>query len=79
MADLAIAKTVPEFLDDLKLGFTQHATKTKGSQRHEIYFTIMLAIHTNVLYQVHFLLSSKSHGWNFSELAPNVAQIWAFN
>jgi cellulose synthase/poly-beta-1,6-N-acetylglucosamine synthase-like glycosyltransferase len=58
MAESVISKTVPEFLNDPRLGFTQHATKTMDSQRNETYYTKMLAIYTDALYQGHFLLSS---------------------
>ena len=49
---------MPEFLNDKSLGFTQHATKTMSEQRDESYFTRMLAVYTDALYQGHFLLSS---------------------
>ncbi|GKZ00916.1 hypothetical protein MPSEU_001043100 [Mayamaea pseudoterrestris] len=58
MAETIILKTVPEFLNDKNLGFTQHATKTMSDQRNEQYFTKMLAVYTDALYQGHFLLSS---------------------
>lgn len=58
MAETVIAKTVPEFLNDKSLGFTQHATKTIDEQRGESYFTNLLAVYTDSLYQGHFLLSS---------------------
>jgi len=58
MAETVILKTVPEFLNDKSLGFTQHATKTMSEQRNESYFTKMLAVYTDALYQGHFLLSS---------------------
>jgi cellulose synthase/poly-beta-1,6-N-acetylglucosamine synthase-like glycosyltransferase len=58
MAESVILKTVPEFLDDKSLGFTQHATKTMNEQRGESYFTNLLAVYTDALYQGHFLLSS---------------------
>lgn len=58
MAATVIAKTVPEFLNDKSLGFTQHATKTMTEQRGESYYTNMLAVYTDALYQGHFLLSS---------------------
>jgi cellulose synthase/poly-beta-1,6-N-acetylglucosamine synthase-like glycosyltransferase len=58
MAPSVIAKTVPEFLNDKSLGFTQHATKTLEEQRGESYFTNLLAVYTDTLYQGHFLLSS---------------------
>jgi cellulose synthase/poly-beta-1,6-N-acetylglucosamine synthase-like glycosyltransferase len=58
MAKTVIAKTVPEFLNDKSLGFTQHATKTLIEQRGESYFTNMLGVYTDTLYQGHFLLSS---------------------
>jgi len=58
MAETVILKTVPEFLNDRTLGFTQHATKTMNEQRGESYFTNMLTVYTDALYQGHFLLSS---------------------
>ena len=58
MAESVILKTVPEFLNDKHLGFTQHATKTMNEQRGETYFTNMLTVYTDALYQGHFLLSS---------------------
>jgi cellulose synthase/poly-beta-1,6-N-acetylglucosamine synthase-like glycosyltransferase len=58
MAESVIGKTVPEFLNDPTLGFTQHTTKTMNEQRSESYFTNMLAVYTDALYQGHFLLSS---------------------
>jgi cellulose synthase/poly-beta-1,6-N-acetylglucosamine synthase-like glycosyltransferase len=58
MAETVIHKTVPEFLNDKSLGFTQHATKTMTEQRGESYFTNMLAVFTDGLYHGHFLLSS---------------------
>jgi cellulose synthase/poly-beta-1,6-N-acetylglucosamine synthase-like glycosyltransferase len=42
MAESVILKTVPEFLNDQTLGFTQHATKTMNEQRGETYFTNMV-------------------------------------
>lgn len=53
-----ILKTVPEFLNDTTLGFTQHATKTMDDQRGESYFLDLIAGYTDALYQGHFLLSS---------------------
>ena len=53
-----IYKTVPEFLNDKSLGFTQHATKTLDDQRGESYYLKMIEIYTDALYQGHFLLSS---------------------
>jgi Glycosyl transferase family group 2 len=58
MANSVIAKTVPEFLNDKTLGFTQHATKTLSEQRTESYFTKMLSYYNDTLYQGHHLLSS---------------------
>lgn len=58
MAETVIAKTVPEFLNDATLGFTQHATKTMNDQRGESFYTNMLTVYTDALYQGHFLLSS---------------------
>lgn len=58
MSETVIVKTVPEFLNDKTLGFTQHATKTMCEQRGESYFTNMLTVYTDALYQGHFLLSS---------------------
>lgn len=58
MAESVIYKTVPEFLNDPTLGFTQHTTKTMNEQRGESYYTNMLAVYTDALYQGHFLLSS---------------------
>lgn len=42
MAESVMFKTVPEFLNDPSLGFTQHATKTMNDQRGETYFTNMV-------------------------------------
>eukprot|EP00542_Grammatophora_oceanica_P022123 CAMPEP_0194033988 /NCGR_PEP_ID=MMETSP0009_2-20130614/6432_1 /TAXON_ID=210454 /ORGANISM="Grammatophora oceanica, Strain CCMP 410" /LENGTH=901 /DNA_ID=CAMNT_0038674723 /DNA_START=64 /DNA_END=2769 /DNA_ORIENTATION=+ len=53
-----IYKTVPEFLNNKQLGFTQHATKTMDDQRGESYFLRMLETYTDALYHGHFLLSS---------------------
>jgi Glycosyl transferase family group 2 len=53
-----IFKTVPEFLNDQRLGFTQHATKTLDDQRGESFYLRMIAAYTDALYQGHFLLSS---------------------
>jgi len=53
-----IYKTVPEFTNDKKLGFTQHATKTMDEQRGESYYLRLLETYTDALYQGHFLLSS---------------------
>jgi cellulose synthase/poly-beta-1,6-N-acetylglucosamine synthase-like glycosyltransferase len=58
MAESVILKTVPEFLNDNTLGFTQHATKTMNDQRGESYFINLLTVYTDALYQGHFLLSS---------------------
>lgn len=58
MAESVIIKTVPEFLNDKHLGFTQHATKTLDDQRRESYYINMLSAYTDALYQGHFLLSS---------------------
>ena len=58
MAESVISKTVPEFLNDPTLGFTQHTTKTMNEQRGESYFTNMLTVYTDALYQGYFLLSS---------------------
>ena len=58
MAETVICKTVPEFLNDPTLGFTQHTTKTMNEQRGESYFTNMLTVYTDALYQGYFLLSS---------------------
>lgn len=58
MAETVIGKTVPEFLNDPSLGFTQHTTKTMTEQRGENYFTNLLAVYTDALYMGHFLLSS---------------------
>lgn len=58
MAESVIFKTVPEFLNDPTLGFTQHATKTMNEQRSESYYTKLLTVYTDALYQGHFLLSS---------------------
>jgi len=58
MAESVILKTVPEFLNDKSLGFTQHATKTMNEQRKESYYTRLLTVYTDALYQGHFLLSS---------------------
>lgn len=58
MAESVILKTVPEFLSDPTLGFTQHATKTMNEQRGESYYTNLLTVYTDALYQGHFLLSS---------------------
>mmetsp|Transcript_26872 Transcript_26872/g.62842 ORF Transcript_26872/g.62842 Transcript_26872/m.62842 type:complete len:849 (+) Transcript_26872:104-2650(+) len=58
MAESVIIKTVPEFLNDKHLGFTQHATKTLDDQRRESYYINMLSSYTDALYMGHFLLSS---------------------
>ena len=58
MAETVIFKTVPEFLNDPSLGFTQHATKTMDDQRGESFYINMLQVYTDALYQGHFLLSS---------------------
>lgn len=58
MAESVITKTVPEFINDPFLGFTQHATKTLNDQRGESYYINMLTAYTDALYQGHFLLSS---------------------
>eukprot|EP00977_Amphora_coffeiformis_P015377 scaffold4510_cov183-Amphora_coffeaeformis.AAC.62 len=58
MAESVILKTVPEFLNDPSLGFTQHTTKTMTEQRGETYYTNLLSVYTDALYQGHFLLSS---------------------
>jgi cellulose synthase/poly-beta-1,6-N-acetylglucosamine synthase-like glycosyltransferase len=58
MSKEVITKTVPEFLNDKSLGFTQHATKTMDDQRGESYYVNMLSAYTDALYQGHFLLSS---------------------
>ena len=58
MSEPVIIKTVPEFLNDKSLGFTQHSTKTLDDQRGESYFINMLSAYTDALYQGHFLLSS---------------------
>jgi cellulose synthase/poly-beta-1,6-N-acetylglucosamine synthase-like glycosyltransferase len=58
MAESVILLTVPEFLNDNTLGFTQHATKTMCDQRGESYFINLLTVYTDALYQGHFLLSS---------------------
>mmetsp|Transcript_26273 Transcript_26273/g.37335 ORF Transcript_26273/g.37335 Transcript_26273/m.37335 type:complete len:926 (-) Transcript_26273:55-2832(-) len=58
MQSPVIMKTVPEFLNDKSLGFTQHATKTMDDQRGGTYFLNMLSTYTDALYQGHFLLSS---------------------
>lgn len=58
MSESVIFKTVPEFLNDKFLGFTQHATKTLNEQRGESYYCNMLSAYTDALYQGHFLLSS---------------------
>ena len=58
MQPQVIFKTVPEFLNDQSLGFTQHATKTLDDQRGESYYLKMIEVYTDALYQGHFLLSS---------------------
>lgn len=58
MSTSVIIKTVPEFLIDKSLGFTQHATKTLDDQRGESYYINMLSAYTDSLYNGHFLLSS---------------------
>lgn len=58
MSETVILKTVPEFLNDKFLGFTQHATKTLDDQRGESFYINMLSAYTDALYQGHFLLSS---------------------
>ena len=50
--------TVPEFLNDDKLGFTQHSTKTLSHQRDASSYLRRLTPHTDFLYQGHFLTSS---------------------
>ncbi|CAB9498590.1 RNA pseudouridine synthase 6, chloroplastic [Seminavis robusta] len=52
-----ILKTVPEFINDQRLGFTQHATKTLNDQRGESFYLNMIEAYTDALYQGHFLLS----------------------
>mmetsp|Transcript_16656 Transcript_16656/g.34163 ORF Transcript_16656/g.34163 Transcript_16656/m.34163 type:complete len:974 (-) Transcript_16656:115-3036(-) len=58
MSESVIIKTVPEFLNDKHLGFTQHATKTLDDQRRESFYINMLSAYTDALYMGHFLLSS---------------------
>lgn len=58
MSAPVILKTVPEFLNDKKLGFTQHATKTLDDQRGESCYLNMIEVYTDMLYQGHFLMSS---------------------
>ena len=58
MAESVIVNTVPEFISDHSLGFTQHATKTLCEQRNESFYTRHLAVYTDALYQGHFQLSS---------------------
>ena len=58
MSEKVILKTVPEFLNDPSLGFTQHATKAMTEQRGETYFTNLVSVFTDSLYHGHFLLSS---------------------
>ena len=53
-----VAKTVPEFLNDDKLGFTQHSTKMLESQRGQSYYVNMLEAYSDFNYQGHFLTSS---------------------
>jgi cellulose synthase/poly-beta-1,6-N-acetylglucosamine synthase-like glycosyltransferase len=58
MSQPVIIKTVPEFLNDKTLGFTQHTTKTLDDQRNESCFLRMIQVYTDALYQGHYLLSS---------------------
>ena len=58
MQPAVILKTIPEFLNDKNLGFTQHATKTMDDQRGESYYLNLISAYTDSLYQGHFLLSS---------------------
>ncbi|KAL3939477.1 MAG: hypothetical protein SGBAC_005806 [Bacillariaceae sp.] len=58
MAEPVITKTVPEFLNDSGLGFTQHATKTLDDQRGESYFVNLISAYTDAQSQGHHLLSS---------------------
>lgn len=53
-----VAKTVPEFLNDDKLGFTQHATKTLEDQRGQSCYLRLIESYTDFNYQGHFLTSS---------------------
>eukprot|EP00978_Attheya_sp_CCMP212_P010562 scaffold25655_cov56-Attheya_sp.AAC.1 len=58
MSPSVIMTTVPEFLNNSKLGFTQHATKTMDDQRGESCYLRLIEAYTDALYQGHFLLSS---------------------
>jgi len=58
MSAPVIMKTVPEFLNDKRLGFTQHSTKTLDDQRGESCYLNLIEVYTDMLYQGHFLLSS---------------------
>jgi len=58
MAQTVIKKTVPEFLNDEALAFTQHNTKVMDEQRGKSSFLRLIGVYTDALYQGHFLLSS---------------------
>ena len=58
MAVKVIQKTVPEFLNDQGLAFTQHSTKIMDEQRGQSFFLRLIGVYTDALYQGHFLLSS---------------------
>jgi cellulose synthase/poly-beta-1,6-N-acetylglucosamine synthase-like glycosyltransferase len=58
MSPSVIMTTVPEFLNNSKLGFTQHTTKTMDDQRGESCYLRLIEAYTDALYQGHFLLSS---------------------
>ena len=53
-----IFKTVPEFVNDPTLGFTQHSTKTMEEHRKGSYFLRFLTSMTDFNYQGHFLTLS---------------------
>ena len=58
MARTVIKMTVPEFLNDETLAFTQHSTKVMDEQRGKSSFLRLIGVYTDALYQGHFLLSS---------------------
>lgn len=55
MSDTIIEKTIPEFLNNAQLAFTQHTTKTLDNQRSQSYFLRMLQVSVDALYQLHFV------------------------
>lgn len=56
--EAVIVQTVPEFLNDPTLGFTQHAMKAKPRQRRETYFTRLMGTYYEFLFVGQFLLSA---------------------